>query len=97
MELCVTGVPSDTDASDDDLRVEHERLEDNEELRLHILGTQTYWTQHPDSKNKSSLSPIEPLHCSILHLLVMGQSGISRPTMAHLSRNYQLGTLPLDQ
>ena len=39
------GASSDSEAGDD-LFIEHEALEDNEELRLHILGLQSYWTQH---------------------------------------------------
>ena len=40
------GVPSDMEVLEDDLRVDGERLEENEELKLHVLGHQTFWTQY---------------------------------------------------
>ncbi len=36
---------SDEECQSPDLVVPHERLEDDEELRLHILGLQSYWTK----------------------------------------------------
>ena len=36
---------SDEECQNEDLVVAHEDLEDDAELRLHILGLQSYWTQ----------------------------------------------------
>lgn len=48
---------SGSDGGDgDDFYVGHERLEENEELRLHILGMQSYWTQHLNLQKCSLMS-----------------------------------------
>lgn len=46
MHVPAVGVASDMEVLEDDLHVDGERLEENEELKLHVLGLQTFWTQY---------------------------------------------------
>lgn len=45
MNACSGDVSDEENGAGDDLYVGHERLEENEELRLHILGLESFWTQ----------------------------------------------------
>jgi hypothetical protein len=56
-----SGIPSDVEALDDDLCVDGERLEDNEKLRLHVLGMQSFWTQHLALYSNMSKKLLPPL------------------------------------
>lgn len=52
------GVASDMEVLEDDLHVDGERLEENEELKLHVLGLQTFWTQYIETNNAGSFSSL---------------------------------------
>ncbi len=41
----LAGENSDVEAADQDFALGNERLEDDEELKLHVLGLQSCWTQ----------------------------------------------------
>ena len=47
-----SGVPSDAEACDDDLCVDGERIEENEELKLHVMGSKIWWAKHLDIETR---------------------------------------------